>query len=397
MLAQVRRGLITALFLPLVMLSFLVRKNGAIWVFGAWNGIQYSDNPRYLFELMNTTETTIRPIWVSKSHVVVERVRAAGYRAYYWMSLEGIFYSLRAGVAVVSHSADDVNPYASYRAKIFKITHGTPMKRMGKDNRFLYPERRSRRLYEYVRSISPQRKTPVVAFVSSELSRFRFESAYRGSSISVVNSGYPRWMGITESRGVLWRFIQEKVGALRVSEFDKIVMYAPTRRANRSFKLELGKDLVDFVIEANEKKYFVVLRPHPSLQINISDKASLELVDRGFLEVTCHQIEDVNSTLQDVDVLLTDYSSIIYDYCILGRPSFLYAPDLDDYIVSDTGLYDDYGKAEPALKINSLLEALDPTLLKEASSKAEAFKALHCGADAVKACDTIVKTIKERI
>ncbi|MGR2737574.1 CDP-glycerol glycerophosphotransferase family protein [Billgrantia sp. Q4P2] len=393
----IRRGLTTALFIPLVILSFVVRKNGSIWVFGAWNGMQYSDNPRYLFESLSTNGSGICPIWISKSREVVEKVRSKGYRAYFWLSLKGVLYSLRAGVAVVSHSADDVNPFASYRAKIFKITHGTPMKRMGRDNVFLYPERSSRRLYEFFRSISPQRKTPVIAFVSSEISKFRFESAYRGSSIAVVNSGYPRWLGIIESQGVLWRFIQESKGVHRGGEFEKIIMYAPTRRANKSFKLELGQDFVDFVIKANEKRYFVVLRPHPSLQIDISDKASRELLSRGFLEATCQQVEDINSALQDVDVLLTDYSSIIYDFCILGRPSFLYAPDLDDYLISDTGLYENYGEAEPALKIDSLCEVLNPKLMKLASVKAELFRELHCGADATKACATIVKTIKEKI
>ncbi|MDX5432255.1 MAG: CDP-glycerol glycerophosphotransferase family protein [Halomonas sp.] len=359
--------------------------------------MQYSDNPRYLFESLSDRESTIHPVWISKSHEVVEKVKSHGHLAYHWLSLKGIFYSLRASVAVVSHSADDVNPFASYRAKVFKITHGTPMKRMGRDNEAACPGYLPRGFYDYVRSISPQRKSPVIAFVSSELSKCRFESAYRGSSITVVNSGYPRWKGIVESQGILWQVIERETGIRRDGRFSRIIMYAPTRRANRSFQLKLGPDFVDFVRMANEQDYFVVLRPHPSLLIDMDAEAGPELSKLGFLEVTCQQINDINSTLQDVDVLLTDYSSVIYDFCILGRPSFLYAPDLEEYLASDTGLYAAYGETEPALKVDSLAAVLNPEVLEEAVARAERFQRLHGGGDGMEACSTIVKRIKERI
>ncbi|MCE8037281.1 CDP-glycerol glycerophosphotransferase family protein [Halomonas sp. MCCC 1A11062] len=395
-LSLVRRGLAATVCLPLVVLSFLVKKNGSIWVFGAWNGRQYSDNPRYLYEMLGATDSSIVPIWISKSPEIVEELKAKGYQAHYWLSPMGIYYSLRAGVAVVSHSADDVNPFASYRSKLFKITHGTPMKRMGRDNLAVHPERRSRRLYEKVRAYTPQRKTPVAAFVSSEVSKVRFESAYRGSAIAVVNSGYPRWKGITDNRGVLRRIIEEELKGDLAAALEKVILYAPTRRADSAFRLKIDESFVTFVGHANAERYAVVLRPHPSLSIEMDEDVRRQLSTLGFVELGCQRLNDINSALQDVDVLVTDYSSVIYDFCILARPAFLYAPDLDDYITSDTGLYEAYGESEPALRVDELKEVLDPALQQHALSRVQGFKEVHCGGDAIAACAAIIETIRQK-
>lgn len=393
----VRRGLVAAVFSPLILLSFVVRKNRSIWVFGAWNGRQYSDNPRYLFESVNANETAIHPIWISKSRDVVRRVTLEGYSAYYWASLKGIFYSLRAGVAVVSHSADDVNPYASYHSKLFKITHGTPMKCMGVDDKASYPGKVSQFFYHHFRAISPQRKSPMVAFVSSELSKARFESAYRGSSIIVVNSGYPRWQGILANHDVLWNLITGEAGVRRGEQYDKVIMYAPTRRAQTNFRLDISYEFAEFVLKANQRGYFVVFRPHPSLKVSMTPQVKNRLACLGFLEVTCQQLNDVSSALQDVDVLVTDYSSIIYDYCILRRPAFLFAPDLDDYVSRDTGLYAPYGEFEPAVWIDTLEAALETQALEDAVAKSARFQDQHASGDALAACSRIVSDIKDRL
>ncbi|MGL6214553.1 CDP-glycerol glycerophosphotransferase family protein [Billgrantia desiderata] len=395
-LPLMKRGLAAVVCLPLIALSFLVKKNDSIWVFGAWNGRQYSDNPRYLYEAVGATDSSITPVWISKSPEIVTALKAQGCQAHHWLSPLGIYYSLRAGVAVVSHSADDINPFASYRSKLFKITHGTPMKRMGRDNLSVHPERRSRRIYERVRAFTPQRKAPIAAFVSSEVSKARFESAYRGSDIAVVNSGYPRWKGITDNSGVLWRIVENELKSAPVGAYEKIILYAPTRRADSTFRLSIDEDFVAFVRYANADKYVVVLRPHPSLSLAMNEDVSRQLSELGFLEVDCQRLNDINSALQDVDVLVTDYSSVIYDYCILARPAFLYAPDLDDYITSDTGLYEAYGESEPALKVECLQEVLDPALQQEALSRTLAFKEMHCGGDAMAACAAIVRTIRGR-
>ncbi|PMR71868.1 CDP-glycerol glycerophosphotransferase family protein [Halomonas heilongjiangensis] len=396
-LSSLTKSLTTMALSPLVLMSYLVAKNQSIWVFGAWHGHQYADNPRYLFETIASEGSGIQPIWISKSRSVVKAINDDGFRAYYWISPKGIFYSLRASVAVVSHSADDVNPYASYRAKVFKITHGTPMKRMGVDSNASRRSGVSSFFYRNIRERTPQRRSPLIAFVSSELSKQRFESAYAGGKTVVINSGYPRWKGILENRNVLWQVIGKEANLRRGDDYDKIIMYAPTRRASSKFRLRIGSDFAAFVSNANLNGYFVILRPHPSLIVDLESDAAHQLKGMGFLELTCKQLEDINSALHDVDILITDYSSIIYDFCILGRPVFLYAPDLEEYIAEDTGLYAPYGESEPALKIDCLDDVLDEQWIVNATSKAAYFQSLHERGSAMEACSRIVRDIKENI
>ena len=60
-----------------------------------------------------------------------------------------------------------------------------------------------------------------------------------------------------------------------------------------------------------------------------------------------YEIDDINRILHHVDLLITDYSSVFYDYLVLDRP-IIFAPfDLDEYQKIDRELYEDYTNATP--------------------------------------------------
>ena len=60
-----------------------------------------------------------------------------------------------------------------------------------------------------------------------------------------------------------------------------------------------------------------------------------------------HEINDINRILNHIDVLVTDYSSVFYDFLVLDRP-ILFAPfDLEEYQKIDRELYEDYSSATP--------------------------------------------------
>ncbi len=59
------------------------------------------------------------------------------------------------------------------------------------------------------------------------------------------------------------------------------------------------------------------------------------------------ETNDINRILHHIDVLITDYSSVFYDFLVLNRP-ILFAPfDLDEYQQIDRELYEDYTSATP--------------------------------------------------
>lgn len=104
----------------------------------------------------------------------------------------------------------------------------------------------------------------------------------------------------------------------------KIVLVAPTFRNNQKVD-----EIIDFkkLQKSLEKKFdsewVILLRLHP----NIRD-ISVNL-PKNVLNVS--QYEDIQELLCASDILITDYSSIMFDMLLLGKPVFIYAKDISDY------------------------------------------------------------------
>lgn len=120
-----------------------------------------------------------------------------------------------------------------------------------------------------------------------------------------------------------------------ISSKEKIIMYAPT------FRSGYGLDAYDIdfnlVLKEFEKKYKcnfkIFVRMHPNVgKININKL----LTNKKIINVSSYS--SMNHLLIACDVLITDYSSIMFDYGLMKKPVFLYASDMDKY---DRGFYFD--------------------------------------------------------
>lgn len=126
----------------------------------------------------------------------------------------------------------------------------------------------------------------------------------------------------------------------------RILLYAPTFRKNM---IKDGNDIdlsvynIDYkrVQDCLEKKFggrwIPMIRLHP----NISKHAHLLNLPKEILDASNYP--DVQDLLICSDCLLTDYSSIIFDFGIMNKPAFIYAPDYDEY-KNDRGIYFDLEK-----------------------------------------------------
>jgi len=106
----------------------------------------------------------------------------------------------------------------------------------------------------------------------------------------------------------------------------KIILWAPTFRGSASDPLFFGGDEIDRLKSDLSDEYYIVRKLHPHAkrrdEYNDSDMGSEAVM------LVC-------------DILITDYSSILYDYSLLNKPLILFAPDLDSY-VRENGFYEDY-------------------------------------------------------
>ncbi len=117
-----------------------------------------------------------------------------------------------------------------------------------------------------------------------------------------------------------------------LGENDKIIMYAPTFRqdlSSEAYDIDFDKLIKDLDYE-----YHFFIRLHP----NVSDMELNINYGKYIINVSGH--DDMQELLITSDILITDYSSCMFDFLYLGKRCVLYASDLEKYIASRSLLID---------------------------------------------------------
>jgi len=121
----------------------------------------------------------------------------------------------------------------------------------------------------------------------------------------------------------------------------KVILYAPTYRDQELDRFKLEMDLDKMYAELSDE-YVLVLRLHPAIK-NVED------YNKKYPDFVLNYSSpeyDINDLLIVADVLITDYSSILYEFSLLKKPMIFYAYDLDDY-QAGRGLWEDYEQLVP--------------------------------------------------
>ncbi|MEX2184048.1 MAG: CDP-glycerol glycerophosphotransferase family protein [Chloroflexota bacterium] len=167
---------------------------------------------------------------------------------------------------------------------------------------------------------------------SAEASRAAYAAAFRTPAERVVPLGAPRIDGLVDElrlAGVRGRLLD----AYPEMRDRRVVLYAPTFRGRG-----IGKQAADgldaiALRAALPADHLLVLKTHPNLDPATTPTAGFDLV--------VDPLTDLNDLLAVTDVLVTDYSSSIFEWALLRRPLVLLVPDLATY-ERDPGMYLDY-------------------------------------------------------
>ena len=298
-------------------------KNNIVF-FESFLGKNYSDSPKYIYEKMLEKNMDYKYIWCFKERkdipgnaIQVKRFSLRYYyylaRAKYWVSNSRIPKSL---------NKREENIY-------LQTWHGTPLKRLVFDMNDVHSAdpnykknfyQQSRR-WDYLSSPNPY---------SSKIFRraFKFDK-------TMLEFGYPR-------NDILYQKNNEKdinilKDQLGIPKDKKVILYAPTWRDDEFFskgnykftlKLDLAKMQKSF---GNE--YIILLRTHYFIA-NQLDVSGFE----GFVYDVA-QYDDIAELYLMSDILITDYSSVFFDYANLKRPILFYTYDLEKYQNTLRGMY----------------------------------------------------------
>src|SRR5699024_4590354 len=118
----------------------------------------------------------------------------------------------------------------------------------------------------------------------------------------------------------------------------KMLLYAPTYRDGSLDTAELHMDL-DKMYDQFKYEFVIFLRLHPAVDGKFNNKYP------GFI-YNVSNYPWINDLLVGSDVLITDYSSIPFEYSLLQRPMIFYAYDYDEYALK-RGIWDDYTERVP--------------------------------------------------
>lgn len=117
----------------------------------------------------------------------------------------------------------------------------------------------------------------------------------------------------------------------------KIVLWAPTFRGNAAAPELVGQEAISQLQESLGPDWFVIQKLHPHLEEK-AKRTDGNIVSNCLIPSEC--------LLPITDLLITDYSSILFDYLLLDKPFVLFAPDLEEY-EKKRGFYVDYASLTP--------------------------------------------------
>ncbi|MFC9508877.1 CDP-glycerol glycerophosphotransferase family protein [Streptomyces sp. NPDC057002] len=292
-------------------------------VFEALEGRGYTDSPRYIYEEIVRRGLPLTPVW---SHTGDTSSFPKGVRLVRRGSWKYVSTLARAAYWVDTHgfpSSYGKRPETRY----LQTWHGQALKHMGFDVpalRFATPERHQ------------QHRDMVARWDALVSPSAEFESTVvRANEFTgrLLTCGLPR-----NDVLVRWNEPAQRARAatartrLMVPPGRRVLLYAPTFRdgpgeAGRSVRVDLAE-----LVERLGAAWTVVVRPHYYERFTVPPELGHAVRDgRSFC--------DINDLLLASDALVTDYSSVMFDYANLGRPILLFTDDHEEYGGSLRGMY----------------------------------------------------------
>ncbi|MFG2010844.1 CDP-glycerol glycerophosphotransferase family protein [Micromonospora sp. NPDC048868] len=340
----------------------------------------YSDNPAAIFEAARRLAPQVRGVWIvrrDRVHTVPEGVAyvVAGTPAYY------------RALARARWLVNNVNFPDHVRKRPGTVHvqthHGTPVKVMGLDQQ-RYPVGAVgmdfagllRRVDRWDYSVS-----------ANSFSTQMWERAYP-AAYTTLEVGYPRNDRLVTATAGEVRRLRAELG---LGPGERVVLYAPTHREH----------LPGYRPPFDPERLLDVLGPAGRLLIRSHYFHDRELrarrpADRDRVrDVSGHpRVEDLYLV---ADVLVTDYSSAMFDYAVLDRPIVVYAPDWEAYRLA-RGVYFDVTAEPPGAVATSFADLLDLFRAGGVDSAAartarQRFRARFCALDDGHAAERVVRRV----
>jgi CDP-glycerol glycerophosphotransferase len=346
-------------------------------LFDSWRG-KYADNPRAISEELHRRDPSFRQIWVLEKDDpllpgYVETVAPCSWHHLAWMG--------RAQY-VVSNGGMPIYWRKKPGQLYLQTWHGSPLKKLAFDIEKPRWARAERYLRHFRRDVQSWDALLSQSSFATAVQRACFRYGGR-----VLDSGYPRNDLLLSNEAERERVRDATRRRLGLDPAARVVLYAPTWRDSYTFaeEIDLGRiadelgDGTVFLLRAhNHVARTVAAQPHPSV-IDVS------------------RVPDTRELLLAADVMIADYSSIIFDFALTGRPILFFTHDIEYYRDELRGMYIDLEAEAPGPILRTVpelvggLRALDNGLPARHREAYERFVAKHTEFDDGQASERAVE------
>jgi CDP-glycerol glycerophosphotransferase len=282
-------------------------------------------------------------------------------------------------------------------AKFIQTWHGTPLKKLALDMDSVNMADETD-IDNYKRTFYKNTRSWDYLISQNHFSTEVFRRAFAFDK-EMLEIGYPR--NDILFHGNTSEVILSLKKKMRLPTDKKILLYAPTWRdneyyANGSYKFNRAMDF-DLLREKLGQEYICIVKYHYLVKENLDWSAY-----KGFV-YKFDMCEDIAELYLVADMLITDYSSVMFDYSILNRPLFFFAYDLEEYKDNLRGFYFDFMEEAPGPITRTTQELVQSILSYDPMEFEEKYKAFHNkynnaddGNASKKVVNLIERLIKER-
>jgi CDP-glycerol glycerophosphotransferase len=353
-------------------------------VFESFLGKNYSDSPKYMYEYMIDKNMDYKYIWIfnepgKKIPGNAKQIKRFSLRYFYYLATSKYW---------VSNSR--LPKYLDKReGNIYIQTwHGTPLKRLVFDMNDVHSANPN-----YKRDFYQQSRRWDYLVSANQYSSDIFRRAFLFDK-QMLEVGYPRNDILYHpNKDEIAKKIKQK---LNIPLDKKIILYAPTWRDDDFY--EPGKYKFNLKLDLKQMKerlgdeYVVILRMHYFIADDIETTGVEDFA------YNLSKYDDIAELYLISDILITDYSSVFFDYANLQRPILFYTYDLEKYRDTLRGFYIDMENDLPGPLLKTSEEVIETIVHIEEEKQAfkekyDLFYEKFCKWDNGKASEKVVKEV----
>lgn len=353
-------------------------------------GRNYTGNPRYIYEEMVALglDRKYKCVWILEDVSVsipgnARKIKRSRFQYLYHMAVGRVWvFDCRQPQFLIKR------PEVSY----IQTWHGTPLKKLALDMESVSMAG-SDTIEQYHHNFYTNTRTWDYLIAQNAYSSEIFKRCFAFDK-TMLEIGYPRNDILINHNST--EYINQLKTEMGLPLDKKVLLYAPTWRDNAFYGQGRYKFATPFdydkVREALSDEYVLIIKYHYLVR---------EKIDwddyKGFI-YQYGENEDIANLYLVSDCLITDYSSVMFDYSLLKRPMFFFAFDLEDYKDGLRGFYFDMLEEVPgpiSLTTEELIDQIQNYQASDWVDKYEAYAKKFNDLDDGKASYQVAKLIKD--